>query len=77
MTVRHIEASRPRRLGWGVGLLLVFVTIQVGVVLPAAAVFLLGGGRRLAVPAMVGGLLAAWVAFTAGLRAGRHRGWWV
>jgi hypothetical protein len=76
MAVRHSEASRPRRLGWGVGLLLVFVTIQVGVVVPAVAVFLLGGGGGLAAPAMAGGLLAAWTTLIAGLRVGRRRGWW-
>jgi hypothetical protein len=51
-----------------VGLLLVFVTIQVGVVLPAAAKSLLGDGSGLATPAMVGGFLATWTMFIAALR---------
>jgi hypothetical protein len=76
MTIKPIEASRPQPMGWGVGLLLVGVTIQVGVVLPAVAVFLLGGGRGLIAPAMVGGFLAAWIALIATLRVGRAHGWW-
>jgi hypothetical protein len=57
-------------------MLLVFAAIQVGVVLPAAVVFLLGYGAGVAGPAMIGGFLATWATLIATLRAGRRRGWW-
>ena len=77
MTHRHIEAATPRRISWGMGLLLVGLTIQLGVVLPATVVFLLlPVGGRLAAPAMVGGFFAAWIALIAVLRTGWRRGWW-
>jgi hypothetical protein len=76
MTVGSIEESRPRRIGWGVGLLLVFGAISVGVFLPAAVVFLLGYGAGVAGPAMTGGFLASWMTLVATLRVGRRRGWW-
>jgi hypothetical protein len=76
MTNQNIEAPRPRRIGWGVGMLFVLVAIQVGVVLPAAIVFLLGYGAGVAGPAMSGGFLATWMTLIATLRLGRQRGWW-
>jgi hypothetical protein len=76
MSVGHTEASRPRRLGWGMGLLLVFVAIQVGVVLPPVVLLLLPDGTRLAGPAMAGGFMAAWTMLIAALHVGRRRGWW-
>jgi VIT1/CCC1 family predicted Fe2+/Mn2+ transporter len=76
MVVETNEASRSRQMGWGVGLLLIFVTVQVGVVLPAVAIFVLSRSSGLAVPAMVGGFLTAWTTLIAGLRVGRQRGWW-
>jgi hypothetical protein len=59
-----------------VGLLLMFVTIQVGVVLPAVVVFLLGGSSGMAATAMTGGFWAAWMTLIATLRVGQRRGWW-
>jgi|HubBroStandDraft_4_1064222.scaffolds.fasta_scaffold2124727_1 hypothetical protein len=76
MAIESIVASQPRRIGWVVGMLLVFVAIQVGVVLPAAVLFLLGYGAEVAGPAMIGGLLATWTTLIAALRVGHRRGWW-
>jgi hypothetical protein len=76
MAVENVPALRPRWIGWIAGMVLVVVAIQVGVVLPAAVVFLLGHGAGAAGPAMIGGFLATWTTVLATLRVGRRRGWW-
>jgi hypothetical protein len=68
--------SNAPRLSWFWGILLLLVVVQVGVILPAVALFLLGGNPSWAPAVMIGGLLVAWTMFITILRAGQRRAWW-
>jgi hypothetical protein len=77
MAIQHIERlDGQRRLGWRWGLLGVTMVVLVGVVVPAAALFLLGGDPGWASGLMAAGVLAAWMALLAVLRLGQRRAWW-
>jgi hypothetical protein len=77
MTTKQIDrtAGTPR-ISWFWGILLLLAVVQIGVVLPAAALYLLGDDPRWVPGVMIGGLLIAWTGFIAVLRVGRRRTWW-
>jgi hypothetical protein len=73
----HIDrSSGAPRMSWFWGILLLLAVLQIGVVLPAAALFLLGGGPGWATAVMITGLLITWAGFIAILRFGQRRAWW-
>ena len=77
MTTDDSKATQPRTIGWITGLLLLFVSIQLGVVLPAVLLYLLiPNAVHWASGAMIGGLLVTWLALIGVLRLGQRRGWW-